>query len=118
MAKRKLLWGNKRPDAAPVAAAVAAPITTSSFNSWETVEFAEDGSGAQASKFQRLMGVKNGVGGSPAPPAEEKDTSAIAQRAQMFSNMERQFEVARKVTHSAKGKGFGNSAPVAQKKYF
>lgn len=122
MAKRKLLWGGAaaKKAAADAAAAAAAAAPQATANSWEKVEFAQDDSGTQASKFLRLMGMKNAdsvVASKPAAAAET-DSSAIAQRAQMFSNMERQYEAARKVTHNAKGKGFGSAGPTAQKKYF
>lgn len=133
MAKRKLLWGGAaaRKEAADAAAAAeaaaakaaaAAPQKTA--NSWEKVEFAQDDSGTQASKFLRLMGMKNAgnvvkaAAAATDDTAAETDSSAIAKRAQMFSNMERQYEAARKVTHNAKGKGFGSAGPTAQKKYF
>lgn len=125
MAKRKLLWSGGAKKATnntttqatePAAAATAAaPLTR---NSWETVEFAQDSNGAQASKFLRLMGMKNATGSAQPAANVAKDPAAVVKRAQMFSEMERQYETARKTTHNIKGKGFGSAGPVAQKKYF
>lgn len=128
LAKRKLLWSGKKTPATPPAAVAApsAPVAVAkTHNSWEKVEFAKDESGAQASKFLRLMGMKNATEKgtivakkTDAVTDDGNDEDAVAKRAQMFSNMERQFETARKSTHNAKGKGFGTLGPVAQKKYF
>lgn len=106
MEKRKLLWSKKKET--PVAHTA---------NSWETVAFAKDEGGAQASKFLRLMGMKNGGVAAPANPVEVDDL-ATTKRSQMFSQMERQYETARKATHNSKGKGLGSGGPVGQKVYF
>lgn len=106
MEKRKQLWNKKRDT----------PIVQSS-NSWEKVTFDKDDGGAQASKFLRLMGGKN-VGLEPSASPVEADESSITKRNQMFSQMERQFETARKVTHNNKGKGLGSGGPVGSKVYF
>lgn len=107
MEKRKQLWNKKRDT----------PIVQSS-NSWEKVTFDKDDGGAQASKFLRLMGGKN-VGLEPsANPVDDADDSGVTKRNQMFAQMERQFETARKVTHKSKGKGLGSGGPVGTKVYF
>lgn len=105
--KRKLLWGAKKD----------IPCNTTTRNSWETVQFSNDTNGAVASKFLRLMGMKN-----TQPVKQSADSNAnaatIEKRDQMFNTMERQFETARQVTHKMRGKGLGSGGPVAQKKYF
>lgn len=45
--KRKLLWGNKKTEQEQAA-------------KWETAKFSQDSDGRVASKFMRLMGIKDG----------------------------------------------------------
>lgn len=106
MEKRKQLWNKKRDT----------PVAQTS-NSWEKVSFAKDDGGAQASKFLRLMGGKN-VGLKLADTAAPEEDAGITKRQQMFSQMERQYETARKATHNSKGKGLGSAGPVGSKVYF
>lgn len=102
--KRKLLWSNK--DAKPNA------------EKWQqTAQFSRDEDGKVASKFMRLMGIKT----APAPAAGDeagksdgsgtgkKPTDFAKKQADMFSSMERQYEVARQATHTMRGMGLGFS---------
>lgn len=73
---------------------------------WATTTFNNDTDGKVAEKFKRLMGVKQtptagsqGLG-TPGEKLTEKQEN-------MFTNMERQYEVARLATHTHKGFGLG-----------
>lgn len=112
MQKRKQLWSHKK---APVAdaAASAAPLTT---NKWEETRFSQDNDGKVASKFLRLMGMKDVPPKTPAATgADHKNPSASAastsdpltKQNEMFNTMEHQYEVARQVTHTMRGMGLG-----------
>lgn len=114
--KRKLLWSNKKAEKVDEAAA-----------KWqETAQFSKDDDGKVASKFMRLMGIKQPPSSSAAAAAavgedaldgEEKkkatppSSSAFAKKqADMFSTMEQQYEVARQATHTMRGVGLGFSS--------
>lgn len=101
MQKKKMIWGAKKP------AGEGEPVATN--NKWEQARFSQDNDGKVASKFMRLMGVKNApastaTGESSAPPEED---TGVKQREKMFSSMEQQYEVARQTTHTMRGMGFG-----------
>lgn len=113
MQKRKLLWSNKKVGSAATTtttipdtqAANPPPIPTTT-NKWEMTKFSQDSDGKVASKFLRLMGMKD------APkPVETSDSSSapdvIKKQNEMFSTMEHQYEVARQVTHTMRGMGLG-----------
>ena len=100
--KRKLIWGAKK--------------TEDTAAKWAGAQFSEDSDGKVASKFMRLMGVK----GAAAANDSEKAATATAttataapvapdvkSRQAMFSSMEKQYEVARQVTHTMRGVGLG-----------
>lgn len=104
--KRRLLWQKKEP---------AQEQTTSTSSSsaapdkplgkvWEQTTFAQDSDGKVASKFKRLMGIKD-----DAPPASSKDGAKdiLKKQEEMFSSMEQQYEVARTATHTMRGVGLG-----------
>lgn len=57
--------------------------------------------GKVASKFKRLMGIRNADDGSRAP------TDVLKKQEEMFSSMEQQYEVARTATHTMRGVGLG-----------
>ncbi|EDX17980.1 GD17213 [Drosophila simulans] len=113
--KRKLLWGSKKSE--------------NSANKWGNAHFSQDSDGKVASKFMRLMGIKNaGTSGNGDDRAESTNGSAagegnravrgaapsgaaggtkvptdVQQRQRMFSNMEQQYEMARvRHTHDAR----------------
>lgn len=117
MQKRKLLWGSKKTDEKVV-------------GKWEKAQFSEDTDGKVASKFLRLMGIKNSTnssgGGTQAnanngkcngdkdndvrtdKPSNTKQIDRdIKTREEMFSTMEQQYEVARMTTHTMRGVGLG-----------
>lgn len=114
--KRKLLWGNKKSE--------------DTASKWGSAKFAQDTDGKVASKFMRLMGIKDvpksdeavttvnssnsggsgvdgGVGGS-------NSSESIKKREEMFSSMEQQYEVARQATHTMRGVGLGFSSQTRQ----
>lgn len=110
MQKRKLLWGSKKTDESTVC-------------KWEKAQFSEDTDGKVASKFLRLMGIKNSSNSQGTMPQdsasdgkEKNNTSTSAEnsidkdiksREKMFSSMEQQYEVARMTTHTMRGVGLG-----------
>lgn len=79
MQKKKLIWGAKK---------AAEPTTTN--NKWEAAKFSQDNDGKVASKFLRLMGMKN-VPATTSTPTEDAE-SGVQKREQMFSSMEQQYE--------------------------
>uniref|UniRef100_A0A1B0DL15 Small acidic protein-like domain-containing protein n=1 Tax=Phlebotomus papatasi TaxID=29031 RepID=A0A1B0DL15_PHLPP len=95
MQKRKLLWSHKKADNVEQAAA-----------KWETAKFSQDQDGKVASKFMRLMGIKEppkaGGGGSSGSGVD-----LVKKQEELFSTMEQQYEVARQVTHTMRGVGLG-----------
>lgn len=88
--KRKLLWSGKKAE--PAAAT----------STWNKATFSQDTDGKVASKFMRLMGIKDG---QPAPQPEGE--SDLDKQKKLFSTMEQQYEVARQVTHTMRGVGLG-----------
>lgn len=94
MQKKKLIWGAKK----------AAPEVSTN-NKWEAAKFSQDTDGKVASKFLRLMGMKNATPTAAAAP--ENDDTSVQKREQMFSSMEQQYEIARQVTHTMRGVGLG-----------
>lgn len=96
MQKRKLLWGNKKAEGEQ-------QQTTN--NRWEQTKFSQDSDGKMASKFLRLMGMKD------APKVDEDETQkapdSIKKQTEMLSSMEQQYEVARQMTHTMRGMGLG-----------
>lgn len=96
MQKRKLLWGNKK---------VEGEQQQTTNNKWEQTKFSQDSDGKMASKFLRLMGMKD------APKVAEDETQkapdSIKKQNEMLSSMEQQYEVARQMTHTMRGMGLG-----------
>lgn len=117
--KRKLLWSHKTPESKDV---------SSNISKWEQAKFSQDKDGKMASKFLRLMGVKDGQkdpskpgtssgGGGGASGASSASSAAassggdsIKKQEELFSTMEQQYEVARQVTHTMRGVGLGFSS--------
>lgn len=99
MEKRKLLWGGKKN----------AEVKTQA--KWENTKFSQDNDGKVASKFMRLMGIKDG-----AKPTSEPTSSASSGKSteELFTNMEQQYEKARQVTHTMRGVGLGFSSHARQ----
>lgn len=105
MQKKKLIWGAKK---------TGPEVATN--NKWEAAKFSQDSDGKVASKFLRLMGMKNapttaaaGGGGAATAsnPAENDNDASVQKREKMFSTMEQQYEIARQVTHTMRGVGLG-----------
>lgn len=89
--KRKLLWSSKKAE--PAAAT----------STWNKATFSQDTDGKVASKFMRLMGIKDATA---VPPPETAENDLDKQK-KLFSTMEQQYEVARQVTHTMRGVGLG-----------
>lgn len=102
MQKKKLIWGSKK---APEGE------TTATNNKWEQARFSQDNDGRVASKFLRLMGMKNAPtlpdGAQDDGNTSTEEDKGVKQRKQMFTSMEQQYEVARQTTHTMRGMGFG-----------
>lgn len=101
--KRKLLWGSKTAESKDV---------STNISKWEQAKFSQDKDGKVASKFLRLMGVKDGhkpgAGDeTPKPAASTSGDNSIKKQEELFSTMEQQYEVARQVTHTMRGVGLG-----------
>lgn len=102
MQKKRLIWGSKKPP-------VETEEVQATNNKWEQARFSQDNDGKMASKFLRLMGMKN----APATAATSSDAAStdedtgVKKREQMFSSMEQQYEVARAATHTMRGMGLG-----------
>lgn len=99
--KRKLLWGNKTAESKEV---------STNISKWEQAKFSQDKDGKMASKFLRLMGVKDAHKTTPADEAKPGPSSSgdsINKQEELFSTMEQQYEVARQVTHTMRGVGLG-----------
>ncbi|XP_019878158.1 uncharacterized protein ZC262.2 isoform X2 [Aethina tumida] len=104
--RRKLLWQKKsEPDQAPEPKPGPQPLGgpggSRATKLWETTTFAQDTDGKVASKFKRLMGIRNSGEGSGA------STDVLKKQEEMFSSMEAQYEVARTATHTMRGVGLG-----------
>uniref|UniRef100_A0A0K8SNV5 Small acidic protein-like domain-containing protein n=1 Tax=Lygus hesperus TaxID=30085 RepID=A0A0K8SNV5_LYGHE len=95
IAKRKLLWNNKKAEKEEAAK------TGSSI--WQGAKFSQDSDGKLTAKFQRLMGIKNQGGDSANASGQE----IIKKQEELFSSMEMQYEVARATTHTQRGVGLG-----------
>ncbi|XP_059620836.1 arginine/serine-rich coiled-coil protein 2 isoform X1 [Phlebotomus argentipes] len=101
MQKRKLLWSHKKADNVEQAAA-----------KWETAKFSQDQDGKVASKFMRLMGIKDPpkAGGGGGGGGSGSGVDLVKKQEELFSSMEQQYEVARQVTHTMRGVGLGFSS--------
>lgn len=103
MQKKKLIWGAKK------VANDGETTTTTTNNKWEAAKFSQDNDGKVASKFLRLMGMKNVPAAATNTNTESSDEidPSVKKREQMFSKMEQQYEIARQVTHTMRGMGLG-----------
>lgn len=107
--KRRLLWQKKDGDTSTSTSTSASTTTTVNEQKkttmgrvWEQTTFAQDSDGKVASKFKRLMGIKE------TPTNSGKDCKDILKKQEeMFSSMEQQYEVARTATHTMRGVGLG-----------
>ncbi|XP_063389133.1 arginine/serine-rich coiled-coil protein 2-like [Cydia fagiglandana] len=95
VAKRKLLWAHKKEEKSE--AEKAAP--------WTGTRFAADQDGKQASKFMRLMGIRDPDAVKQEVP--EKTADPIKKQEELFQAMQAQYEVARATTHTMRGVGLG-----------
>lgn len=103
--KRKMLWSGKKDE--PVDA-----------TKWGGAKFSQDSDGTKASKFMRLMGIKDGeffndtnrelfVSTISVSAPKPEPSAASKPSDELFSTMEQQYEVARQVTHISRGVGLG-----------
>lgn len=102
--RRKLLWQKKDDKKRPPIPAAPSTLPNRSVKVWETTTFAQDQDGKVASKFKRLMGIKDTAGES------SKSTDVLKKQEEMFHSMEQQYEVARTATHTMRGVGLGFSS--------
>ena len=114
--KRKMLWkkpgtGGEEAAAAPEKAAAAPekaaapsqPACQISFNKWEATNF---GTEEANEKFRRLMGIK----AAPKPEELQVEDAPGASSAKIMSDLDKEYEVARKQTHRNRGLGLGFSS--------
>ncbi|CAH0548571.1 unnamed protein product [Brassicogethes aeneus] len=111
--RRKMLWQKKsesdKISPEPPKGVVHAPTNACALGGggsratkvWETTTFAQDTDGKVASKFKRLMGIRNESEGQQNP------SDILKKQEEMFSSMEQQYEVARTATHTMRGVGLG-----------
>lgn len=103
--RRKMLWQKKDPVKVPdqpMPASSAAPSANRTGKVWEATTFAQDQDGKVASKFKRLMGIRD-----PTGEASKNPTDVLKKQEEMFHSMEQQYEVARTATHTMRGVGLG-----------
>jgi len=82
------------------------PETKESFNKWETTNFGDDKANE---KFRRFMGIKSTVSdGCDEGTNNPSAVSAVGDKTtKFFKEQEFQYERARAITHTQRGKGFG-----------
>ena len=71
-----------------------------SFNKWEATDL---GSSSQTEKFRRLMGIKTNVDPNQVKNVQKRDDK------KMFTDLEENFEKARKIRQGGRGMGLGFS---------
>lgn len=102
--KRKLLWSGKKTEPEAIQ------------KNWGNATFSQDTDGKVASKFMRLMGIKDpvkpGAGGGPGSGTGGETASSGDEDKQkkLFSTLDQQYEVARQTTHTMRGVGLGFSS--------
>ncbi|KAK9754088.1 Small acidic protein family [Popillia japonica] len=96
LASYNFRWQKKDPERKECPA-----TSTTAGKVWQATTFAQDSDGKVASKFKRLMGIKESTEG----PKGTMDT--LKKQEEMFSSMEQQYEVARTATHTMRGVGLG-----------
>lgn len=114
MQKKKLIWGSKKTDANNASSVTVLPVTN---NKWEDAKFSQDNDGKVASKFLRLMGVKNAdavTKSHETTVSESESDPSVKKRQEMFSSMEQQYEMARQATHTMRGVGLGFGSQARQ----
>lgn len=110
-----MLWGKsgEKAAASDVTTLSATTAATSSSavpvvgdrNEWKAVAFAGDEEGVKAAKFRRLMGLKGDAKAESSVSVEKQ----LEGREALFSSLDRQYAVARSVTHIGRGSGLGYS---------
>ncbi len=100
--QRKQLFSHKAVDTPNTV------TTTSTF--WKQSTFSGDEDGKLSAKFRRLMGMKDDDASSSAVAetltGKESDP-LMKDQEKLLTELEKQYEVARRVTHSQKGLGLG-----------
>jgi len=102
-AKDKAPATNKASSSGASASGGASTSDSGAGSIWCATTFSGDSDGKMAEKFKRLMGVK-----APEKAAAPPDAPNLSAKQEvLFSSMERQYEVARQITHGHKGHGLG-----------
>ncbi|CAG0884708.1 unnamed protein product [Darwinula stevensoni] len=101
--KKKLLWGKKETGEASTSVKV-----------WKNMSFAQDQDGKMTAKFKKLMGIKDpsGSGESREPEPAKASEELLKKQAELFENLDQQYEMARMSTHTHRGVGLGYSSAV------
>jgi len=89
--KRKSLFSRKAQTAEPTGSV------------WNSTSLTNDSDGKMTAKFKRLMGIKGADTGTPT----EKPQSSNRNQEEYLANLEKQYEVARTITHTQRGVGLG-----------
>lgn len=109
MQKRKLIWGNKAKQEGQNSEKKEEESNTKASgdltNVWQTAKFSQDQDGKLTAKFKRLMGIKDSD--TTTVNTGETNSELIKKQEEMFSSMEKQYEVARVATHTHRGVGLG-----------
>lgn len=71
---------------------------------WDKLTFAQDQDGKMTAKFRKLMGIKSDT------TANETEDSVLKRQEVIFQDLDKQYEMARMTTHTARGVGLGYSA--------
>lgn len=112
MQKRKMLWSRSKD------------TTQKNEALWTASSSAVAGSGEEASRFRKLMGIKDESSREKEVNIEEavevskklnqsSDSNAVdvaRKQEELFRNLDKEYEFARVVTHSARGVGLGYSS--------
>lgn len=91
---------------------------------WTASSSAVAGSGEEASRFRKLMGIKDessvipekiqeekpSVSKRPSNPTDSSAADVARKQEELFRNLDKEYEFARVVTHSARGVGLGYSS--------
>ncbi|VDM33010.1 unnamed protein product [Hydatigera taeniaeformis] len=104
--KRKLLWSRKSD---PVAEAKEEAKSTM----WKkTSMVAGKGDSAAAAKFRKLMGIHEDSSNNAAGAPSDEALNQAREQADLFRNLEHEFETSRTLTHTQRGVGLGYSSAM------
>ncbi|KAL5108903.1 hypothetical protein TcWFU_005018 [Taenia crassiceps] len=104
--KRKLLWSRKSD---PVAEAKEEAKSTM----WKkTSMVAGKGDSAAAAKFRKLMGIHDDSSNNAEGAPSDEALNQAREQADLFRNLEHEFETSRTLTHTQRGVGLGYSSAM------